>query len=54
MNAKAMELIAEAQAALSGAYAGGVSASDKAAKSANTDRTTGSFRRGQFDNPNAG
>ena len=54
MNTKALELIAEAQAAMAGVYVGGVSVADKAAKSANTDRTTSSFRRGQFDNPDAG
>jgi len=54
MNTKALELLAAAAAAMAGVYVGGVSASDKAAKSANTDRTTGSFRRGQFDNPDAG
>jgi len=54
MNTKAVELLTEAAAAMAGAYVGGVSAADKAAKSANRDRTTGSFQRGQFDNPDAG
>ena len=51
MNTKAKELIAEAMAGMTDAFVGGVSAIDKANRSANTDRTKGAFRRGQFSDP---
>ena len=54
MNAKADELKEQAQVGVTGAYAGAISEADKTAKRANTDRTQSSFRRRQFDNPNAG
>ena len=54
MNEKANELIAAAQASMADAYFGGVSEADKAAKRADSGRTRGAFRRGQFGNPNAG
>ena len=58
LNEKGQELIDKAEAATAlaavGAYAGAISVADKAAKRADTNRTQGAFRRGQFDNPNAG
>lgn len=54
MNTKALELIAQATAAMTDVYVGGIHTADKAAKRADTGRTQGSFRRGQFDNPDAG
>ncbi len=53
MNEKGMELMGMASAKLAGAFVGGISVSDKAARVANTDRTPSTFRRGQFDNPDA-
>ena len=54
MNDKALELIAQAQAAMTGVYFGGVSVADKAGRRADTDRTQAAFRRGMHDNPDAG
>ena len=51
MNTKAKELIAEAMAGMTDAFVGGVSVTDKANRSANTDRTKGAFHRGQFSDP---
>ena len=51
MNAKAQELIADALSGMTSAFVGGVSVIDKANRSANTDRTKGAFRRGQFSDP---
>ena len=54
MNNKALELIAQAQAAMTGVYFGGVSVADKARRLADTDRTQSAFHRGRSDNPDAG
>jgi len=51
LNTKAKELQAAANAQMAGAFAGGISVSDKAGREANTDRTPSDFRRTQFDNP---
>lgn len=54
LNEKADELMASVAATGIGAFVGGISVSDKAARVANTDRTKAAFRRGMFDNPDAG
>ncbi|HUT62194.1 MAG TPA: hypothetical protein VNA25_30510 [Phycisphaerae bacterium] len=54
MQEKAEKILASAAAAGIGAFVGGISVSDKATRSLDTDRTKSSFRRGQFDNPDAG
>ena len=53
LNEKAAELKKEAGFAMSGAFAGGISVSDKASREADADRTPSHFRRSQFDNPEA-
>jgi len=51
LNKKANEFKTQAGALMSGAFAGGISGSDKAAREGNSDRTPSDFRRTQFDNP---
>ena len=53
LEAKAKELLASTAAGL-GAYVGGISVADKAAKEADSDRTTSAIRRGFGQNPEAG
>jgi hypothetical protein len=55
LEEKGKELLASSQATGGGgAYVGGISVADKAAKAADSDRTQGAFTRTSFDNPEAG
>lgn len=57
LEEKAKELLsnpnANAGGGQLGAYVGGISVADKAAKAGDSDRTAGSFGRGYMDNPDA-